>query len=117
MTPKDVLIFESDAISIEPSVNEQGIRSNLPLGDDLATFLRRELNAMGTPRTIGEPVLEDFGSVLLLDQGRKHFAITITRIVGPNERHWRCSSDRPTDVSVSSIHVELTRKLVNRSRR
>lgn len=88
MTPKDVLIFESEAFSIEPPLNEKGISYDLPLGDDLAAFLRQELVAMNAPWSIDEPVLEDFGSVLLLDQDRKHFTITITWIVGPNQRHW-----------------------------
>jgi hypothetical protein len=88
VTPKDVLIFESDAFSLEPSIDERGVASDLPLGDDLAAFLRRELQSMKAPWPIAEPVLEDFGSVLGIDAGNRRFTVTVTWIVGPGNNSW-----------------------------
>ena len=61
----------------------------------LAEYLRRELVAAGAPWSIGEPVREDFGSVLGLDGGDKHFTITITWSASGANRRLSFSTREP----------------------
>jgi hypothetical protein len=62
-TIKDVLVFDSEAFSIEPTTEPNGIRYDLPLGDDIAAYLKEALEAGGRKWQIDEPVREDYGAV------------------------------------------------------
>ncbi len=75
---KDVLIFDSDAFSIEPPLDERGLQYDLPLGDDIADCLKERLDGTGMAWTINEPVNEDYGTVLMLERGKEVFTITIS---------------------------------------
>ena len=73
---KDVLLFQSNAFSLEPPLSECGIRYDLPLGDDICAFLKERLDNKKVAWEIADPVQEDFGAVLLLYRGREVFTIT-----------------------------------------
>ena len=73
---KDVLLFQSDAFSLEPPRSERGLRYDLPLGDDICAFLKARLESKKVAWVIDDPVQEDFGAVLLLYRGKDVFTIT-----------------------------------------
>jgi len=75
---KDVLVFQSDAFSLEPPLSERGIRYDLPLGDDIAACLKERLESMGVVWKLHDPVREDYGAVLMLDREKDVFTITTT---------------------------------------
>lgn len=75
---KDVLIFESAAFSVEPPLSERGRRYDLPLGDDIAAYLKERLESKGVTWKIDDPVKEDFGAVLMLERGNEVFTVTMS---------------------------------------
>jgi hypothetical protein len=75
MIVKDVLVFNSDAFSLEPSIDEEGLQYDLPVGDDIARYLKERLKAVATNWDISNPVWEHFGAVLNLRQDRKVFTL------------------------------------------
>jgi hypothetical protein len=77
-TIKDVLVFDSEAFSIEPTTEPNGIRYDLPLGDDIAAYLKEALEAGGRKWQIDEPVREDYGAVLVLSRDKAAFTITVS---------------------------------------
>src|SRR5688572_24373140 len=84
----DVLIFESDAFSLEAPVDERGVQYDLPLGDDIAAHFKMRFESQGTRWEILEPVKEDYGSVLLLLDGEKTFNITVCWIALKDKECW-----------------------------
>lgn len=86
---KHVLIFESNAFSLEPTIGAGGRPSDLPLGLDLAADLRDRLRALDLGAEIPNPVDEDFGSVLPVYHAGNAFKLTITWVpVGGREDCW-----------------------------
>jgi hypothetical protein len=75
---KDVLIFESEVFSFEPPLSERGLPYDLPLGDDIAAFLKQRLETQGVAWKIDDPVREDFGIVLMLERGKDVFTVTVS---------------------------------------
>lgn len=77
----DVLIFHSQRFSLDPPLNDRGIRYDLPLGDDLAAELKSGIKSRVDDWSLDDPVREDFGTVLMLR--RDKVTINITVIWGP----------------------------------
>jgi hypothetical protein len=75
-TVKDVLVFQSDAFSLEPPLSERGLRYDLPLGDDIAAYVKERLESKNVAWKLDDPVQEDYGAVLLLYRGKNVFSIT-----------------------------------------
>jgi len=75
---KDVLVFDSDAFSVEPSLDDRGRRYDLPLGDDIAAYLIERLEAGRTAWKIDGPVKEDYGAVIMLGRGKEVVTITVS---------------------------------------
>lgn len=75
---KDVLTFDSDAFSLEPPLDERGRRYDLPIGDDIAAYLKDRLDVKGTVWKVGDVVEEDFGSVLMLRRDKETFDVTVS---------------------------------------
>ena len=75
---KDVLVFESDAFALEPPVDESGVKYDLPLGDDIAAYLKDCVDKQGADWQILSPVREDFGAVLMLQRGKKVMTVTFS---------------------------------------
>jgi hypothetical protein len=75
---KDVLVFESEVFSIEPTTEPNGRRYDLPLGDDIATYLKGALEAAGATWIPEEPVREDFGAVLFLSRNKATYTVTVS---------------------------------------
>ncbi len=73
---KDVLVFESDSFSLDAPLSERGVPYDLPLGDDICTRLKEQLESRNVAWTIDDPVQEDYGAMLLLCRGRIVFTIT-----------------------------------------
>ena len=74
----DVLVFESAEFSVEPPTDERGVQYDMPLGDDVASYLRSRLGEVTTDWEFGDPVREDFGSVLLISRGKRAFTVTVS---------------------------------------
>jgi len=74
----DVLVFESDAFSLEPTPNEHGGTYDLPLGDDIAEFLKSRIENENCDWELMDPVQEDYGAVLLLSRGKATFRVTVS---------------------------------------
>jgi hypothetical protein len=75
---KDVLMFTSDAFSLEAPVDEgTGRRYDLPVGDDIAAYLKERLKGNPGWRKLGI-VCEDYGAVLMLWRGKQVFTITVS---------------------------------------
>lgn len=79
-----VLLFQSDVFSLEPPLREGGLPYDLPLGDDICAFLKARLESNEVAWSIGDPVHEDFGAVLMLERGKEVFTMT-TSWQGENE--------------------------------
>lgn len=77
----DVLIFHSDRFSLDPPINDRGVRYDMPLGNDLAAELKSGINSRTVQWWIDDPVREDFGTVLMLR--REKVAIDMTIVWGP----------------------------------
>ena len=74
----DVLTFTSEAFSLEPPVSERGLRYDLPLGDDIAAYLKEQLECKRVDWELSGPFREDYGAVLMLDRAKKVFTVTVS---------------------------------------
>lgn len=73
---KDILLFQSDAFSLEPPRNERGVQYDLPLGDDIGEYLKKCMTEKSVAWNVVGPVREDFGALLLLDRDSDALCIT-----------------------------------------
>jgi len=65
--PGDAVSFRSSSFSLElPKDPSSGRSYDLPLGDDLAAYLRAQMLEREPSLSIDGPILEDWGSVLLV---------------------------------------------------
>jgi hypothetical protein len=121
---KDVLVFNSEAFSIEPTAEPDGTRYDLPLGDDIAAYLKGALEASGTTWDIDDPVREDFGAVLLLSRDKAAFTITVSWQGGYDwalvfDRRRGCLgwlvSSKPDPVRLAEVKAALHRVVFNDS--
>ena len=81
---RNILLFQSDAFSLKPPLNEAGVPYDRPLGDDICSFLKAGLESKQVAWTISDPSQEDFGAVLRLHHGKDVFTVT-TSWQGDNE--------------------------------
>jgi hypothetical protein len=81
----EVLVFESEAFSLVPPTDRKGVRYDLPLGDDIADYLKSRIQDTGSEWSIMDPVREDFGSVLLLSREKATFTVTVS---WQGDRNW-----------------------------
>jgi hypothetical protein len=72
----DVIVCQSDAFSLDPPV-ENGVTYDLPLGDDLAAALASEIVQRGEGWDVGEPIREDYGTVLLCRFDTQTYCVTV----------------------------------------
>jgi hypothetical protein len=93
----DAVWFRSDAFSLEPT--PEGDRFyDLPLGDDLAAWLREQLLRIRPDVTIEDPVREDWGTVLLSWIGGVEYRVNVQWLPAapPVDDMWGISFDRPS---------------------
>lgn len=74
---QDMLLLRSNDFSFEPTETPLGL-ADLPLGNDLAEYLKLGMERADGSWRVLDPCLEDFGSVLLCYRGDLVFDVTIS---------------------------------------
>ena len=94
---KSIAMFQSDTFSLKPHVNERGVSSDLPLGNDMAAFLKMQLASVFPFLQIDDPILEDWGAILLIKDGDATYDISInwTPIAHHLDNNWAIQFDKP----------------------
>ncbi len=91
----DAVLFRSNSFSLENTVVD-GTAADLPLGLDLAQDLRGRLARHAPHLWIHEPILEDWGTVLWVKDGRTEYHLEVHWIgLGGVETRWGIQFSRP----------------------
>ena len=91
----DAVLFRSDAFSLEPTPEGDKVY-DLPLGDDLAAFLRERLLHLRPGLWIDQPIREDWGTVLWVKEGTLQYYINVQWVPDAGmDNRWGISFSQP----------------------